>query len=360
MGKPTTLRVFDANLIYLLGSLLFFTIGFTVQQRELYTGLVITQLAVVLLPPFLYLEIRRMNVRHILRFNPINWRQGVFSALITIFMYPAAVTANLVMLNMLGQLGNLDIPQIPAATTPFEFLRLVIIVSLLAGFCEEIFFRGLIMRGYERLGSRPAVIISAVLFGIFHYNIYNLFGAVMLGIVFGSLVMVTNSIYAGVIGHIINNGLAITLGYIFTLLSDWLPPEEIEMAQAAVNESLRASLLFFSVMALAGMTVSYFLYKKLKGCQGDISSTSNETVFDESGTDLDHPVPGNTPAADQRNHESRGKKLEDSEGQTSTVDMNNQFSLQQENTEWWEYFPLTGVIPLFVHVMILQITMIIG
>lgn len=370
MGKETTLRVFDANLVYLIGSLLFFTIGFAVQQRELYTGLVITQLAVVLLPPFLYLELRKMNVRQVLRLNRITLRQGVLAALITIFMYPAAVSANLIMLNVLTRIGTIDIPQIPMADSPMQYLRLMLIISVLAGVCEEVFFRGFILRGYEKMGPRKAVIISALLFGIFHYNIYNLFGAIMLGLVFGLLVMVTDSLYAGIIGHMVNNGFAVSLGYGFNLMVDLLPAEEMEMAEAALGDSLLASLMFFGVLALMGTGISIYLYRKLKACtaepgQTDLGSQANqrsprelETDYpkDEKGekslTDLNHklleapdalPVDKPTPG-EEKGEDSRNKEVDSSTGKA----------------QWWEFFPLTGVIPLFFHVMYIQIAMLLG
>ncbi len=326
MVRRTTLRVFDANLLFLIGSLLFFTVGYTVQERELFTGLILTQLAVVLLPPFLYLEIFRMDVRTALRFNRITLKQGVLAALITIFMYPAAVTGNLIMINILTRIGTIDIPEMPTATTPFEYIRLMLIVSLLAGICEEVFFRGFVLRGYENLGQRKAVIISAILFGMFHYNLYNLFGAIVLGLVFGTMVWVTNSLYAGIVGHIVNNGLAITLGYVFTLLSDVLPAEEIEMAEMTLGDSLLASLIFFGVLAVLGMAISYFLYNKLK------------LVTD--------------PAMQKEIHQEEKSEMSDVE---TTEEEENDDSVQ-----WWEYFPLTGVIPLFIHVAIIQISMLLG
>ncbi len=311
MGKGTTLRVFDANLMYLLGSLLFFTIGFAVQQREIYTGLIITQLAVVLLPPFLYLEIRRMDVRQVLRLNPITIKQGILTALITIFMYPTAVSANLILLNLLGRVGTLDVPQIPTASSPMEYIRLMLIISVLAGICEEVFFRGFVLRGYERIGPKAAILVSSILFGVFHYNIYNLLGATVLGLVFGMVVMTTNSLYAGMVGHIVNNGFAVTLGYIFNLIGEILPPEEMEMAELALNDSLMASLLFFGGLALIGLVISYYLFKKLRACN--------------------QPDP-----------------VVESEEETSS---------DTDKSYLWEYFPLAGVIPLYVHVVFIQISM---
>lgn len=333
MARRATLRVFDANLLYLIGSLLFFTIGFTVQQRELYTGLIITQLAVVLLPPFLYLEIFRMDVRKLLRFNPITLKQGVLAGLITIFMYPAAVTGNLVMLNILTRIGTIDVPVMPTATTPFEYLRLILIVSLLAGVCEEVFFRGFVLRGYERLGQRKAIVISALLFGMFHYNLYNLLGATVLGLVFGILVLATNSLYTGIIGHMVNNALAITLGYVFTLMADMFPVEERELAATTLGDSLLASLVFFGVLAVLGMAISYYLYQKLKlttGAAGEIKREPGTHALDITDTEA-KPEKG-IPA---------GERLVD------TVQL-------------WEFFPLTGIVPLFIHVMVIQVSMILG
>ncbi|MDW7672050.1 MAG: type II CAAX endopeptidase family protein [Bacillota bacterium] len=371
MGKEKTLRVFDANLIYLMGSLLFFTVGFTVQQRELYTGLIITQLAVVLLPPFLYLEIRKMNVRQTMRLNRITWRQGLLAALITIFMYPTAVTANLVMLNLLTRIGTIDIPQIPTASSPLQYLRLMLIISVLAGVCEEVFFRGFVLRGYEKLGRRKAVVISAVLFGVFHYNIYNLAGAIVLGLVFGALVIVTDSLYVGIIGHMVNNGFAVTLGYAFNLIGDLLPPEEMEIAEAALGDSLLASLVFFGILALAGLVISAYLYRKLKAGsvemlfsedktgQNDIAAEpgKNDTdVIAFSETDPE-TIPNKGDSGDLENQGSHkiGRTGEQDRDLQNTVN-----KMPAGKVQWWEYFPLTGIIPLFLHVMFIQISMLLG
>ena len=345
MVRRTTLRVFDANLLFLIGSLMFFTIGYTVQQRELYTGLIITQLAVVLLPPILYLEIFRMDVRKLLRFNRISVKQGILAGLITVFMYPAAVTGNLIMFNILTRIGTIDIPEMPTATTPIEYIRLMLIVSLMAGVCEEVFFRGFVLSGYEKLGQWKAIIISAILFGMFHYNLYNLIGATVLGLVFGILVWATNSLYAGIIGHIVNNGLAITLGYVFNLMADLLPAGELELAEVTLNDSLLASLIFFGGLAVVGMGISLYLYRKLKltttplGANQFSEPANHDVVTEPASTEKKDEEAGDSA-------EALGEQLEE--------------NLEEESVQWWEYFPLTGVIPLFIHVVVIQISMLLG
>jgi membrane protease YdiL (CAAX protease family) len=307
-----------------------------------------------------------MNVRQTLRLNRITWRQGILAALITIFMYPTAVTANLVMLNLLTRIGTIDIPQIPTASSPLQYLRLILIISVMAGVCEEVFFRGFVLRGYEKLGRRKAVVISAVLFGVFHYNIYNLAGAIVLGLVFGALVMVTDSLYVGIIGHMVNNGFAVTLGYAFNLIGDLLPPEEMEIAEAALGDSLLASLVFFGILALAGLVISAYLYRKLKAGSPEMVFSSDKTTRHDIAT---APDKNETDVTDIRelNIETTPEKgdISDLENQGSHEPQVPDLQTTEKKTpagkvQWWEYFPLTGSIPLFLHVMFIQISMLLG
>lgn len=315
MIQEKKLRVIDANLLFLAGSILFFTLGFYAQTREIFTGLLITQLAVVLLPAIGLLEIKKMDIKSTLRLYPLTWKQIILVILITIFMYPSAVFGNLLVMNVLIQFGEISIPQIPAATNVTEYLRLVFIVSLVAGICEEVLFRGVILRGYEKLGNVKAVMFTSLLFGIFHYNIYNLLGPMVLGIVFGSLVLLTKSLWAGIIGHIFNNLLAISIGYFFLLLEDYLPDKEIAEAGATMQESLYASLIVFGGLAALGIVISFFLWKHLKL----ISNTLlEEEVEPENSLD------------------------------------------QKERISLMEFIPLTGAVPLFLYIIIWQISMVLS
>ena len=344
MNRTLSPRVFDANLVFLVSSLLFFTIGFTVQQREIFTGLAITQLTVILLPPVLFLELRKLNLRDVLRLRPITLRQGLLTVLITLFMYPAAVTANLIMLNILNRVGTLDIPQIPTAGSLMEYLRLILIVAVMAGVCEEVFFRGLIMKSYERMGQNQAIIISAVLFGLFHYNIYNLFGAIVLGLVFGMVVTATNSLMAGIIGHVVNNGFAVSLGFVFNMMAQWAPEEELMAAEIPVSDSLLASLFFFAMMAVAGMAASWFLYRKLKesppanGTQ-TVEETEQPEESEKEKRETDQssgdPAENETPSAAERDY-------------------------LPQDVQLWEFFPLTGAVFLFIYIAVLQVSVLLG
>lgn len=321
------LKVIDANLLYLLGAILFMVIGSWVQYRDLISGLFITQYILILLPPILYLIIKKVNIKKALRLNSLRIKHVLLIGAITILMYPAAVAANAIMMFLLSLLGNLNIPELPTAENVQQYALLMFIISISAGICEEVFFRGFILRGYEPLGKKKAIIISALMFGFFHFNLYNLAGPIVLGLVFAYLVSLTDSIFAGMVGHIVNNGFAVTLGYAMNYFAEKIQlPEATEAAQAAVEISTTVQLLIsaglFAVISLGTGFLALHLVKIIKR---DIqkSKTENRTV--EQPVSLDGEAA--EPMVEQK----------------------------VQRTGFGEYVPLLLVVPLFLWVATMQI-----
>ena len=120
-------------------------------------------------------------------------------------------------LDMLGELLPLHIP---AAESGREYIKNILVIAFAAGVGEELFFRGFLLKGYEWLGERKAVIYSAILFGIFHFNIQNFVGPAFLGIVFAVMSIKTGSVAAPVVGHFINNAVSVTFMFIAGLTTD--------------------------------------------------------------------------------------------------------------------------------------------
>jgi len=85
------------------------------------------------------------------------------------------------------------------------------VIAVTPALCEELFFRGLIFSGMCRLGAWPAVLISALLFGLAHASIYRLLPTVVLGVVLGVVRWRSGSVVPGIVMHAVNNGLIGTL-----------------------------------------------------------------------------------------------------------------------------------------------------
>lgn len=329
MNEEKKLKIFDANLLYLLGAIIFIVIGSYVQTKNLLTGLLITQYLLILTPPILYLLVRKIRIKHALRLNPLRAKHGILIGFITILMYPAAVTANALMMFLMSLLGNLNIPQLPTAENVRQYALYMFIISISAGICEEVFFRGFILSGYRPLGQKKAIIISAVLFGIFHFNLYNLLGPIVLGLVFGYLVTLTDSLYAGIIGHIVNNGFAVTLGFIVNYFTN-----KVNLAEAAetavevsTTVSLLVSMLVFAVISIGTGFIALHLLHIIKK---DIALSNREVEMEK------------TPIARETIEEVQPNEI-----------------AKVENTRFGEFVPLILVVPLYILVVFIQISEII-
>lgn len=87
----------------------------------------------------------------------------------------------------------------------------VLSIAIIAPICEELLFRGAIMKALMRSGRTPksAIIISAVIFGVIHINPAQIPFAFLIGLVFGWLYYRTNSLLPVIIGHIVNNSFGV-------------------------------------------------------------------------------------------------------------------------------------------------------
>ena len=80
-----------------------------------------------------------------------------------------------------------------------------IFVVLLAPVMEELFFRKLLITRMERYGEAPAIIVSGLVFGLFHGNFSQVFYAIALGIALGYIYIRTRKIIVTIGLHMIIN-----------------------------------------------------------------------------------------------------------------------------------------------------------
>lgn len=92
---------------------------------------------------------------------------------------------------------------------PFTTVGLLASAALVAPFCEEIFFRGLVFVGLlKRMPLWPAALISAIVFGIAHVDLGSLAPLIIIGLALAWVRWRTDSIWPGIIVHAINNTVA--------------------------------------------------------------------------------------------------------------------------------------------------------
>lgn len=86
-------------------------------------------------------------------------------------------------------------------------------VAIVPAICEETLYRGYVMRAFEKSwGIWPAIIVSGLLFGMYHVQLSNLIPLATLGMLFAYITWVTKSIYPAIVAHFVNNGGSVLLG----------------------------------------------------------------------------------------------------------------------------------------------------
>ncbi|BEP29644.1 type II CAAX endopeptidase family protein [Helicovermis profundi] len=252
------------NLLYTALTIVFLTIGGYFQNKDFYSGIFITEYIIILLPVFLLAIFTKVNIRKALKINPIKLKTLFKIFIMAFLLLPVIASANLLIISILSFFGKVIMPPIPEVTNGKEFLVQLFFVSISAGLCEEFFFRGMVLNAYEGFFNKKwGVISAALLFGLFHFNIQNLLGPIILGLVFGYIVQLTNSIFASVIAHIANNGIAVTIAFIGSYFASALPDNANSAAALNTPSIVIAQFIFFTIIASISAFGVYLIIKSI-------------------------------------------------------------------------------------------------
>lgn len=173
---------------------------------------------------------------------------------------------------------------IPESTNPIEtmvpetttgWVVAVIYICICAPIFEEVFYRRIILGSLRRYGDTFAIVISAILFGAMHGNFSQFFYAFTLGLIYGYIVIRSNSIIPAILLHALNNAISTFSLYISTneeILSIGEKSPSIDLTE---SELLITGLLGIFIIVLIGFvilgliqlikyTVTYIIARKKK------------------------------------------------------------------------------------------------
>jgi len=223
MEKKMTMA--GANLVLLIFSLLFLFFqlllvvfaaiyGYGFINDNFYVISLISEFLLILLPVLIYCIYHRLNIKETFRFKSPGMMPVILIVLSSVPAYFVALFLNNIVAYLLQFIGKLPEQSIPIPSTVSELFIGILIIAVSPALCEEMLHRGLMLRAYERRGSYKAVFFTAIFFGLFHFDLTNLVGPIFLGLMIGYFVIRTNSIFAGMLAHFLNNAIAEVLQYI--------------------------------------------------------------------------------------------------------------------------------------------------
>lgn len=201
------------NLVYFLGIKVVDQFCFGFLRANNYLILIINQFYFILFPVMLYLVVKKIDIKEALKINKFQVLPGVLILLISIPAYMGASSLNVLIVYILQSTGYTLGESLPAPQSFGDIILSILVVAIAPAICEEILHRGVLLKAYENKGSISAVVISSILFGIFHFDVKNLLGPIFLGMLIGYYVIRTDSIFAGMLAHFANNLLSVLVQY---------------------------------------------------------------------------------------------------------------------------------------------------
>lgn len=170
-------------------------------------GLVATQVIFFVLLA-LFWSRKEGSVLQFLRIREVPLTSYFWAITLSILAIPTASLLNSLVVLLMRALGLHYYVNIDITAYPYSPALMLIIIAVVPGLCEEVMFRGYFLRAYQKnLSARQAILLSAILFGIIHFNIYNLLSPIYLGLLFGALVYVYDSLIPAVLGHTFFNAI---------------------------------------------------------------------------------------------------------------------------------------------------------
>lgn len=112
---------------------------------------------------------------------------------------------------------------------PTDLVGNLVIMAVLPAICEEFLFRGLIQGQLSKLfkNVHVGIWVSAFIFSAIHFQFYGFLPRMVLGAMFGYLLIHTGSIWTSVFAHFLHNGFTVLVMY-FVSKSDQLTMEQVE------------------------------------------------------------------------------------------------------------------------------------
>lgn len=203
----------ESGLLFSIVALLLITLGSYFQSRNFNLGILITEFIIILAPSLLLLIIRKYKLKEVLSLNRVSFLNiFIIFSMIAISMWIVAIINIFNLWIIKSVFGKVFVAELPISQTPL--LVNILLIGGTAGICEEVMFRGVIQRSFEKFGAFFSITITALLFGLFHMDFQKLIGTFLLGMLIGFIVYRTDSLFAGMFAHFSNNALAVLINHI--------------------------------------------------------------------------------------------------------------------------------------------------
>lgn len=97
--------------------------------------------------------------------------------------------------------------------SPINYIISLISLALIPAICEELIFRGVLVNALKQKGATFAIVLSSIMFAIFHFSPSQLIYPICFGLILSIVYLRTHNIIFPIILHFINNALSLSIQY---------------------------------------------------------------------------------------------------------------------------------------------------
>ncbi|MCL1918159.1 MAG: CPBP family intramembrane metalloprotease [Peptococcaceae bacterium] len=216
--------------------------------------------------PLLILVLTQHKIKDVLRLNKPKVSEVIISAALPLTLFPVVMAlAAIVMLLVEMVFGSTaDLTGLSSMMSETNIFVMIIFVAVMPAICEEVLFRGVVLKGLQKNGIVFGIILTAILFGLFHMDFQRFIAQALMGAVAGVVVYRTNSIFCGMIVHFMNNFVVLMLSFVAV---SFIPSQEVAETAGETSEpgstleALRASAesANVDVIFMVAQTIIMFL-----------------------------------------------------------------------------------------------------
>jgi membrane protease YdiL (CAAX protease family) len=148
---------------------------------------------------------------------------------------------------------NAAIGTLVTAQSVGELIFSIVLIGVLAGVGEELFFRGCLQRIVIQITQSPwlGIIITAALFSAFHLQFSGFLPRMFLGVALGALYWYSGSLWPGILFHIVYNSIGVLVAYYYPKSIN--NPEAIPTSEAGIY-----------ILGILGIAAIVYLVNEMK------------------------------------------------------------------------------------------------
>lgn len=140
-----------------------------------------------------------------------------------------------------------------------EVLLVIITISIIPAFCEEVMFRGFIQKSFGfKFKPHIAAWLTAIFFALYHFNPYGLIPLAIIGFYLGFAAYSSQSLVIPIIIHFLNNFFAVMLYFI-------IGDDELFKSNVSDVASLDTNIIYFVVLLISFIVLMFIIKKYYQG-----------------------------------------------------------------------------------------------